>query len=178
MAGGHENNPSAVQSEGDGLRSNITLTNIFMPDKPNNAAASAPLSLKDMAVEKAGALHMADSVERAGDRMREHAANSWPVVESDRKLVGMVDQVNPDWEISGHGHDPKAWKVGEIMTRDVIFCYEDEPCAQARALMEQNDLAYLPVVDREMRIVGIFSRDEIQEKAGLAKADATTLQES
>ena len=31
-------------------------------------------------------------------------------------------------------------------------------------LMEEHELRYLPVVDREMRIVGIFSRAEIQEK--------------
>lgn len=126
--------------------------------------ATASVPLKDLAVEKAGALHPHDSVESAGTRMRENAAKTWPVVE-DRKLVGVVDKENPDWEIGGRGHDPKESNVGQIMNRQVIFCYEDEDCAHARALMEDHDLSYLPVVDREMRIVGIFSREEIQQKA-------------
>jgi hypothetical protein len=32
----------------------------------------------------------------------------------------------------GHGHDPKAWQVGQIMSDDVVFCYEEEECAIAQ----------------------------------------------
>lgn len=34
--------------------------------------------------------------------------------------------------MGGHGHDPKAWKVGQIMSDDVVFCYEDEECSSAQ----------------------------------------------
>lgn len=151
-----------------------------MPETSQDSSAAGSPPLKDLAVEKAGALHPQDSVERAGDRMREHGATIWPVAE-DRKLVGMVDQQNPDWQIGGRGHDPKAWQVGQIMNRSVVFCYEDEDCAHARELMQKHDLSYLPVVDRQMRIVGIFSRDEIQEKAqrpAQTAAGAATLKQS
>lgn len=125
---------------------------------------NAPVPLITLATEKDGALHPQDSVETAGDRMREHDTGVWPVAE-DRKLVGMIDEKNPDWKIGGRGHDPKTSKVGEIMNRDAIFCYEDEDCASAQKLMDARGLGYLPVVDRQMRIVGIFSREEIDEKA-------------
>lgn len=135
-----------------------------MPRTPKKKTP-AKVPLKDLAVDKAGALHPHDSVESAGARMREHAASTWPVVEEDRRLVGVVDRENPDWEIGGRGHDPKASLVGQIMNRQVVFCYEDEDCARARTLMEDHELSYLPVVDREMRIVGIFSLEEIRQKA-------------
>jgi CBS domain-containing protein len=135
-----------------------------MSKSPSDADSDAT-PLKALAADKAGALHPDDTVETAGERMREHQAEAWPVTE-DRKLVGIVDQENPDWKIGGHGHDPKTWKVGEIMNREAIFCYEDEDCAQARKVMEEHGLHYLPVVDRQMRIVGIFSGDEIARKAG------------
>lgn len=128
--------------------------------KPTEAAQP----LKKFVAEKAGALDAADTVKAAGDKMREAQANVWPVAE-EQKLVGVVDQKNPDWELGGHGHDPKDWTVGQIMSREVVFCYEDQDCAAARKLMEERDLRYLPVVDREMRIVGIFSREEIEDKA-------------
>lgn len=133
------------------------------PDPENPPSESVPL--KSLASEKAGALKPEDTVTTAGDRMREHNAQTWPVAEEDRKLVGTVDEQNPDWKLGGHGHDPKRWKVGQIMKRDVAFCYEDEDCATAAKKMDELGLGYLPVVDREMRIVGIFSREEIQEKA-------------
>jgi CBS domain-containing protein len=126
--------------------------------------------LKAIVAEKAGALDPGDSVTTAGDRMREHDTSTWPVAEG-RKLVGMVDEKNPDWKMGGHGHDPKSWRVGQIMRREVIYCYEDEDCASARRVMEEHGLSYLPVVDRDMRIVGIFSRDEIAQKA---EAEAET----
>jgi CBS domain-containing protein len=84
-------------------------------------------------------------------------------VAEDRKLVGVVSEKNPDWQLGGRGHDPRAWQVGQIMKRELVFCYEDEDCASAEKLMHERGLRYLPVVDRQMRIVGIFSREEIAE---------------
>lgn len=134
-----------------------------MPTPPRTTKTQAT-PLKTLAAKKAGVLHPEDSVETAGSRMRENDADTWPVAE-DRKLVGMVDEKNPDWKIGGHGHDPKDSVVGEIMNRDVIFCYEDEDCAHAERLMEEHGLQHLPVVDRQMHVVGIFTRAEIQEKS-------------
>lgn len=134
-----------------------------MPGKKNTDVPSESASLKSLTPDKAGALHPEDTVQTAGDRMREHDAETWPVTE-DRKLVGMIDEKNPDWKLGGHGHDPKGARVGEIMKREVVFCYEDENCAEARRKMDEHGMNFLPVVDREMKIVGIFTREEIAEK--------------
>ena len=136
----------------------------LMPDDPHIPPVPLAIPLKELAAEKSGALNPGDTVQTAGDRMREHDAEVWPVAEN-RKLVGMIDEKNPDWKLGGHGHDPKAATVGQIMTRNVVFCYEDEDCAEARRKMEEHGLQFLPVVDRQMRIVGVFSREEIEEKA-------------
>jgi CBS domain-containing protein len=141
----------------------------FMSDKSKKRPAPPSVPLKTMAAEKAGALHPKDSVQTAGDRMREHDAGGWPVAE-DRKLVGMIDGKNPDWQMGGHGHDPKDSRVGDIMKRDVIFCYEDEDCGAARKKMAEHHLDILPVVDRDLRIVGLFTRGEIEEKAATGSA--------
>jgi len=133
-----------------------------MPKDSKSDPAPASHLLKSLAAEKAGTLHPEDSVQTAGERMREHDAQVWPVAEG-RKLVGTVDEKNPDWKAVGHGHDPKASRVGEIMKRDVIFCYEDEDCVAARRKMAEHGLHLLPVVDRDLRIVGVFTREEIEE---------------
>jgi predicted transcriptional regulator len=128
------------------------------------------LPLESLVAEKSGALHPADTVKTACERMRALDTKTWPVTE-DRKLVGAVDDKNVDRQIGGHGHDPEDWRVSNIMSRDVIFCYEDEDCAEADRKMKEHDLTHLPVVDRQMRIVGIFSRQEVAQKAG-ASAEA------
>jgi CBS domain-containing protein len=126
------------------------------PEPPKESITPA----KSRATQRAGVLHPDDNVVAAGDRMRKNDAGAWPVVE-ETKLVGMVPEKNPDWEIGGHGHDPAEEKVGDIMTRNAIFCYEDDGCAYAEELMREHGLSHLPVVDREMHVVGIFSKKEI-----------------
>ncbi|MCX6848201.1 MAG: CBS domain-containing protein [Verrucomicrobia bacterium] len=144
-----------------------------MPDQntPDPPKVAVP-SLKSLTDEVSGPLHPDDSVQTAGIRMRDHDTSKWPVSQ-DRKLVGMINKKNPDWEMGRHGHDPKAWKVGQIMSDDVVFCYEDEECSRAQRLMEEHVLSYLAVVDREMRIVGIFSRAEIQALAQSASPETS-----
>jgi predicted transcriptional regulator len=139
-----------------------------MPTKSSQKSARSPRKLKSLTNEKAGALSPRDSVETAAKRMREMHTKTWPVAE-DRTLVGVVEDTQPDVTMGSHGHDPKSWRVSEIMHRDAIFCYEDESCIQAWKLMEEHDLNYIPVVDREMRIVGIFDREEIAKKAASVK---------
>ncbi len=133
-----------------------------MNEKPPQNTESVLLNA--LVADEDVALHPQDTVETAGDTMRRHDASTWPVAE-DRKLVGVVGEKNPDWSVGGHGHDPKTEKVSTIMNPNAIFCYEDEDCASARHLMETRGLSYLPVVDRQMRIVGIFTSEEIKEKA-------------
>lgn len=41
--------------------------------------------------------------------------------------------------------------------------------------MEEHGLSYLAVVDREMRIVGIFSREEIQALAQFASRESDSI---
>lgn len=135
-----------------------------MTKQHTHALAKASVtSLKALTDDNAGALHPDDS-------------SKWPVSQ-DRKLGGMIHKNNPDWEMGGHGHDTKAWKVGQIMSDEVVFCYEGEECERAERLMEEHGMNYLAVVDREMRIVGIFCREEIQAlshatASGAAAADA------
>ena len=135
-----------------------------MPKKTKTESPKKSAPLKSLTAEKTGALHPKDTVQTAGERMREHDAEAWPVAE-DRKLVGMIDEKNPDWKLGGHGHDPKDSRVGEIMKREVIFCFEDEECAEAKRKMDEHGMNFLPVVDRDMKIVGIFTREEVEKEA-------------
>jgi CBS-domain-containing membrane protein len=120
--------------------------------------------LEKVVAEKTGALSPEDSITTAGERMRSMETNTWPVADG-RKLVGVLHHANPDREAAGRGHDPKTTLVGESMSRDVPFCYEDQHTDEALRIMLERDMKYLPVVDREMRIVGILSRRELEGSA-------------
>jgi CBS domain-containing protein len=126
--------------------------------------------MEQVLTDKPPSLHPQDSVHKAGERMREMHTSEWPVAE-EKKLLGMVDQPHPDRAVARYGHDPKATTVRQNMSREVAFCYEDQTCAEALAAMEARHLRYLPVVDRNQRITGIVSREELLAKcSGDAKA--------
>ena len=116
--------------------------------------------LEEVVVEKTGALSTSDTVEVAGARMRSLDANAWPVVEG-RKLVGTIDHPHPDRQAGGRGHDPTTTTVSDMMTRQMIFCYEDTGAEEAQRIMNERNINHLPVVDREMKLVGILSRAEV-----------------
>jgi CBS domain-containing protein len=140
-----------------------------MPEESNSSKKRvAPLQPVDG--QKSGVLSPNDNVETAGKRMREHSAGKWPVVD-ESKLVGMVDEANPDWQAGGHGHDPTQETVGEIMSRTAIFCYEDDDRAHAEELMRKHGLSHLPVLDRQMRVVGIFKGDVEKPENAQSGAD-------
>ncbi|AFY47950.1 Mg2+ transporter MgtE [Nostoc sp. PCC 7524] len=51
--------------------------------------------------------------------------------------------------------------IGEIMTRDVIFVHTDTDQEEVARLIQRYDFLAVPVVDREERLVGIVTVDDV-----------------
>lgn len=105
-----------------------------------------------------------DSVQAAGSEMRKHGASNMPVAE-ERKLVGMLNQPNPDLEATRYGHDPKKVTVGETMSENAVCCTEEDDVASALRVMNDHHLDFLAIVDRQHCVVGVVHRDELAELA-------------
>lgn len=116
--------------------------------------------VEDVLTEKPPTVHPQDTVQTAGDRMREAKATDWPVADG-QKLLGTVDHPDPDRAVARFGHDPKATLVSQTMSRDIAFCYEDQSCAEALATMDERQVQFLPVLHRDQRIAGIISREDL-----------------
>ena len=113
-------------------------------------------------------LHPEQSVQEAGDKMRDLHADTLPVSDGCH-LVGIVDQAQPDLAAAGFGHDPKTTTVGDIMNSSVAYCFEHDTCGEALQKMNERNLDRLPVVDREMRIVGVVTRSDLAKCAPTAE---------
>ncbi|MDB6138571.1 MAG: hypothetical protein JWO94_1643 [Verrucomicrobiaceae bacterium] len=138
------------------------LTSLFpMPEETSKTNPPDKI-LSDVLLQKAGVLSPQDSVRTAGEKMRAAGQESLPVADN-RRLVGHVD-TDPDQKASRYGHDPARTTVSESMNRNIVCCFEDEDCATALLRMDENNLQVLPVVDKEMRIVGIIAREDLLEE--------------
>ncbi len=76
------------------------------------------------------------------------------VTDANRRLTGIVSLRDL---VTAQPHQT----VGEIMTRDVIFVNTDTDQEEVAHLIQRYDFLAVPVVDREQRLVGIVTVDDV-----------------
>jgi CBS domain-containing protein len=105
----------------------------------------------------------------AAQAMAEGDAGALPVGKDD-ELVGMV--TDRDIVVRGvaTGKALERLLVREVMTPQVLYCFEDQDCEEVAKNMAEVQARRLPVVDREKRLVGIVSLgDFARSDAEIAK---------
>lgn len=85
-----------------------------------------------------------------------------PVGESDR-LVGMITDRDIAIRAVANGLGADA-TVGEIMSRDVRWCYEDDDSEEVLSTMADQQIRRMPVLNRQKRLVGIISLGDIAQE--------------
>jgi CBS-domain-containing membrane protein len=63
-------------------------------------------------------------------------------------------------------------RVREVMTVDVFTCDPDDEISAAHALMREQQVRRLPVVDKEEQVVGIVSLNDLANEAFTGKSKA------
>jgi CBS-domain-containing membrane protein len=131
------------------------------------------------------------SVQEAARLMAEHRISAVPVVDRDKRVVGMVSEGDllhraetgterrRSWwlemvastnQLSGEYIKSHSSSVKDVMTRDVISVTEETAVADIAILLESNRIKRVPVL-RNGRLVAIVSR------ANLVRALAMTINE-
>ena len=89
-------------------------------------------------------------------KMRDLDVGAIPVCDGDR-LRGMV--TDRDLAIRGlaEGRDPKSTPVSDVMSGEVVWCFDDQEASEAASIMREKQIRRLPVLDRKKRLVGIVS---------------------
>jgi CBS domain-containing protein len=101
-----------------------------------------------------------DTIQRAAQLMEETDCGLLPVGEEDR-LVGMVSDRDITLRAVALGKAPDRCTVGEVMSHDVKFVYEDETIEDASRNMSELKVRRLPVLNRKKRLVGILSLGDL-----------------
>jgi len=109
------------------------------------------------------------SIQDAARMMLDADAGSMPVCDG-KRLLGMVT----DRDIAiravaeGRGCDTL---VKEIMTDDILYCYEDQDIAEVARQMSDQQVRRLPVVSRDKDLVGIVSLGDISQSGDAEAAE-------
>lgn len=101
------------------------------------------------------------SIREAARLMASLDAGALPVGENDR-LVGMITDRDIAIRAVAEGKSPDT-KVREIMSDEVLYCFDDQDLDEVAKNMSQIKVRRLPVVDREKRLVGILSVGDLAQ---------------
>jgi CBS domain-containing protein len=110
------------------------------------------------------------TIRDAAQKMKEIDAGFLPVGENDR-LVGMI--TDRDIAVRGvaAGKGPDT-PVREVMSKEVLYCFEDESIDAVSEKMAKQQIRRMPVLNHDKRLVGIISLGDIsqQDRTGSAEA--------
>ncbi len=143
------------------------------------------LKAKDIMAKNVIVVGEEDEIKKAADIFLKYKINAIPVIGKNKKLVGIVSETDLVYQdanlhiptvftifdsifyLGGSKHFKEdlrkitATKVKEIMNKNVFSVEEDEDVFNIATVMADKKFYSIPVVNKNMEIIGIISRYDI-----------------
>jgi len=100
------------------------------------------------------------TLEEAARKLDQLDVGPLPVCEGDR-LIGLVTDRDITVRATSAGKDPRSTPIAEAMSKDLVYCFEDQDVRDAARIMEDKQIRRVPVLNREHRLVGIVSLGDL-----------------
>jgi CBS domain-containing protein len=142
--------------------------------------------VRDVMTAEVEAIVADETVAAAADRMAELGVSALPVVDDERRLIGLLrddDLIVTEARV----HAPRFWNVlgatipfpgdmkhleeelhkvagstaGEVMESDPAVTGPDASLEDVATLMHESDVRHVPVVDADGKLVGIVTRGDV-----------------
>jgi CBS domain-containing protein len=117
------------------------------------------LMTRDVRVANAG-----ETIQQAARLMVSLDAGVLPVGEQGR-LVGMITDRDIAVRAVAQGMGPET-KVRDVMTSELMYCFEDQEIDEVTDNMGDLQLRRLPVLDRDKKLVGIIPLGDVAFEQG------------
>jgi CBS domain-containing protein len=118
------------------------------------------MKLKDVMTRDVEVVHPNATLEEAARKMDSLNVGPLPVCDGQR-LVGMLTDRDITVRATAAGQDPKSARVADVMTTDVVYCFEDQDVREASKVMAENQIRRLVILDHDKRLVGIVSLGDL-----------------
>jgi CBS domain-containing protein len=105
------------------------------------------------------------SLIEAAEKMKSLNVGFLPVREGTR-LAGILTDRDIVLRGLAEGLDPGSTPVKDIISSEVVYCYDDDSVEDAARLMEDRQIRRLIVVNHDQTPVGILSIGDIAVKSG------------
>jgi CBS domain-containing protein len=121
-------------------------------------------------------VHPDTTLEEAAAKMERFDIGLLPVC-ADDQLLGTLTDRDITVRSVAHGEDPTEDRVRDVMSREVVHCFEDQDVDEAARLMQEKQIRRLPVLSRDQRLVGIVSLGDLAVEIGDEQLAGETLEQ-
>jgi CBS domain-containing protein len=105
------------------------------------------------------------TVQEAARMMSKLDVGSLPVCGYTERLEGIITDRDIVRDVVAKNADPAKTHVGDVMTPEVAYCFDDQDVVEAARLMESKQIRRLVVLNRDKRLVGIVSLGDLALKS-------------
>jgi CBS domain-containing protein len=134
------------------------------------------MQLKDVMTRDVEIVDFDTPLQEAANKMSTLDVGVLPVREGNQ-LVGMLTDRDITIRAVAAGRDPKQTTVGEIMSPDLFYCYEDQDVNDAARMMADHQIRRLPILNRDQQLVGIVSLGDLAVDVANDKLTGEALEE-
>jgi CBS domain-containing protein len=100
------------------------------------------------------------NVQEAARMMRDWDIGAIPVCDG-KRLVGMITDRDITIRSAAEGKSPADVQVSEVMSDQVLWCFEDQTVGEVLQQMGDQQIRRIPVVSRNMELTGVVSLGDL-----------------
>jgi len=116
------------------------------------------------------------SLQEAAAKMKSLDVGALPVCGDADHLAGMITDRDMTVRSAAGGESPGKIKVADVMTPELLYCFEDSSVEDAALLMKQKQVRRLVVLNNDKRLVGIIALGDLDVETGNNRLAGETLE--
>jgi CBS domain-containing protein len=135
------------------------------------------MQVQDVMTKRAECVRPSASLQEAARKMKDLDVGLLPVCGDNDRLAGMLTDRDITVRAVAEARDPQTTTVKDAMTPDVVYCFEDQDVQEAARLMREHQIRRLVVLNRDKRLVGVVSLDDLAVETGDEHLAGSTLEQ-
>jgi CBS domain-containing protein len=134
------------------------------------------MKVRDIMTKNVETVPETASLTEAAQLMKKLNVGVIPIVNG-TKVVGLLTDRDIVLRSTAMGHDPNEVTVSDVMSKSLEYVYQDQDIKEAAKIMADKQIRRLPVLDRQMQMVGIISLGDLSVDADNEKRAGETLED-
>lgn len=123
------------------------------------------MNVEDLMTTAVETCRPGDTLNRPAQIMWERDCGAIPVVDDDGRPIAMITDRDICIAAYTTGRPLGSVPVSLAMSRRIVVCAQHEPVAMAESIRRSQQIRRLPIVDREGKLVGLLSLNDIATHA-------------